>query len=124
LPLILTTTVSKAKIKESGTYQLDFGGLVVGSQSGNGKFGIACVIKRSTTLSFPSSAYGNSATVYKSGGSGSALTPLTRRTSIYLSKNYNYEFKLYGFKDGITAFNGQNGFSGTHLRLFRIFSAT
>jgi hypothetical protein len=124
LPLILTTTVSKTKIKESGTYQLDFGGLVVGTQNGNGKVGIACVIKRSTTFSFPSSTHGNRATAYRSGGNGSALTPMTSRSSIYLYKNYNYEFKIYGFKDGITAFNGSNGFAGIHLRLFRIFSAT
>lgn len=124
LPLILTTTVSKSKIKESGTYQLDFGGQVVGTQSGNGKVGIACVVKRSSSSSFPASAYANSATFYMTGGSGIALTPLTRRTSIYLQANYNYQFNLYGFKDGITDFNSQNGFGGTHVRLFRIFSAT
>jgi hypothetical protein len=124
LPLILTTTVSKAKIKESGNYQLDFGSQVVGIQSGSGKVGIACVIKRSTTLSFPSSTYNNRATSYMFGDYAIALTPMTSRSSIYLYKNYNYQFNLYGFKDGITATNSKNGFAGTHLRLFRIFSAT
>ena len=124
LPLIFSTTVSKTKIKESGVYQLDFGGQVIGTQSGSGRVGIACVIKRSSTLSFPSTAYADRATFYMFGGDGIALTPLTSRSSVYLYANYNYEFKLYGFKDGITAVNGDNGFGGTHLRLFRIFAST
>ena len=124
LPLILTTTVSKTKIKESGNYQLDFGSQVIGTQSGSGKVGIACVVKQSTSLSFPSTAYNNRSTAYMFGGEGIALTPLTSRSSIYLYKDYNYQFSIYGFKDGITSSNSQNGFSSTHIRLFRVFSAT
>ena len=124
LPEIASTIVSKTKIKESGTYQLDFGSQVIGQQSGNARVGVACVIKRSTSTTFPTSAYSNAATAYMFGGDGIALVPLTLRTSLQLDAGYNYEFKLYGFKDGITSSNNLNGFAGTHLRLFRIFAAT
>jgi hypothetical protein len=129
LPLLLTLNLSHTKIRETGTYFIDFGADPYGSISSSSTTSASAVYLDVYRKYKTSSSYSYHA-ARSAGSSYYGSNPLTvkiGKTALTLSVNYDYQFKLYGHIKGFsnsTIGSATKGMFGGHIRIIRIHKAT
>jgi len=129
LPVLMTATLAASKIKESGTYFVDFGSSAFGqiSDTDLAAAQVVMIVNRkapsSSSYTYHAS-HSTSSSYYGSHVLGLKSAVHTR----YLNNYYDYEFKLYGHLKGFSnsSISGSTGFgySGSYIRIFRIHTKT
>ena len=123
MPQLLQTIIHKDKIKETGDYQVDFGGVVIGSSATGGACDIVAEIEDSPNNSTWTSRYHVHTNSYS--GQSHILASLFSYSSFALSANKYLRITLYGYKVYVNNnANGQNGFGNLFVRVFRIAKNT
>jgi len=123
LPQLMQTTIHKDKIKETGDYQLDFGGVVIGSSASGGACAIVAEIEDSPNNSTWTSRYHLHTNSYS--GINHILATMFSYGDIALTANKYVRITLYGYKVFVNNNpSGQNGFGNLFIRVFRIAKNT
>jgi len=129
LPELLYLDLSHTKIRETGTYFVDFGADPYGSISSSSTTSASAVYLDVYRKYKTSSSY--SLTASRSAGSSyygsNPLTVKIGKTALTLSVNYDYKFRLYGLIKGFSNSSigsATKGMQGGHIRIIRIHKAT
>jgi len=128
LSQLLTLTIPASSFRESGTYFIDFGAVPVGSSTSSPTYtpesACALDIYRKDPLSSTWSIYTSRATARSFNGIH-ALTHRLANSAVYLSKDYDHQFRLTGFLNGFTNnSSGQRGYAHGFIRVMRLHKAT
>jgi hypothetical protein len=123
LPQLLQTTIHKNKIKETGDYQLDFGGVVIGSANSGGACAIVGLVEDSFNNSTWTSRYHLTTNSYS--GEFHILATMFNYGDIALTANKYVRITLYGYKIWVSnSSTNKNGFGNLFVRVFRIAKNT
>jgi len=123
LPQLLQTTIHKNKIKETGDYQLDFGGVVIGSANSGGACAIVGLVEDSFNNSTWTARYHLTTNSYS--GEFHILATMFNYGDIALTANKYVRITLYGYKIWVSnSSTNKNGFGNLFVRVFRIAKNT
>lgn len=132
LPELITNglVIPAETLQESGTYYIDFGAHPFGSLANNSTVSASAVVLNVERRYYTSSGSYSYVTSRISQASYYGSLPLTYRVgtaSVYLDKNYDYRFRLYGHLKGFSDTSlgsGGKGMFGGFIKVVRIHKST
>ena len=123
LGTVLQTTVSNTKLKESGTYFINFGGSPIGNVSSSSSTQESMMVLGIETKSPSSSTWSHYAsyTTPASSGGTNVLGAKLAVVNPYLSASVDHRFTLYGHLRGFSpsSYLSQMGYSKNFIQIFR-----